>query len=285
MKVTIKAPRTVCRKVQKEVEVAANWLADEIGVPSSHEVLIKLNTRRKKWSTARNITVDRTEIQLATDKRGLNMASAISLQVLAHELIHARQYALSELKTDIYEMGMGWRQLWAGPVEFGAHGKYIKGHGRGLTNYRKLPWEKEAYSRQIELAAKFWEADKKHNLLAVAKEASVERVITRRVRADKPVSSKFEKLWIEAIQTASRYGGREGEHTVHIEREWLLEAGWATSYATMKNGWGRNKTGTKAAAQCGWSVRVVNGNGLPSITTHNLHDSDWYLLATYEAWE
>ena len=62
-----------------------------------------------------------------------------ALEVLAHELVHAEQYHQGRMT---WEKGYNY---WQGE-------RWCKGQGSNYTAYRNLPWEKEAWGRQAELA-------------------------------------------------------------------------------------------------------------------------------------
>ena len=64
------------------------------------------------------------------------------IEVLAHELVHAEQYHSGRL-TKKYLKRKGWMHYWNGAL--GSKGTTYKA-------YRDQPWEKEAWSRQEELA-------------------------------------------------------------------------------------------------------------------------------------
>lgn len=151
-KVTIQAPRSVNSTIKAEALDAANWIADYLGIPEDYKIEIVLNTRRKRWSVARNLD-GKAQVELATDLRGCTLESACSVAVLAHELVHCRQYANDELYSVHYDHQLrGWRKMWAGDERWGSAGEYVKGSGRGKTPYRKLPWEREAYGVMVEVA-------------------------------------------------------------------------------------------------------------------------------------
>lgn len=58
---------------------------------------------------------------------------------LAHELVHAEQYHECRLVTEF--VGRRWEKLW--------YGQCVR-----RVSYRNLPWEKEAFDRQDEIAKK-----------------------------------------------------------------------------------------------------------------------------------
>ena len=75
------------------------------------------------------------------------------LSVLAHELVHAEQFHSGRLSLKS-EYARGWVYYW--------HGEPVNNKGTTYERYRNQPWEKEAFSRQIEIA------------MAVAKELDIE---------------------------------------------------------------------------------------------------------------
>lgn len=66
----------------------------------------------------------------------------LALEVLAHEMVHAEQYHAGKLEM-VYSTRSGWVHYWEG-TPFNEPKSY--------TKYRNLPWEKEAFGRQKELA-------------------------------------------------------------------------------------------------------------------------------------
>lgn len=61
---------------------------------------------------------------------------------LAHELVHAEQYHECRLVTEF--VGRRWEKLW--------YGQSVR-----RVSYRNLPWEKEAFERQDEIAKKVFD--------------------------------------------------------------------------------------------------------------------------------
>lgn len=155
-RITVSAPRSISRTVQQQAKVAAEWIADHLGIPSSYSISIKLNTRRSRWSVARRTGPACCEIEMATTAYASTLETAVELPLLAHELVHAKQYALGELRWVRYDRELGGhRKSWKGDERWGGQGEYVKGSRRGCTRYRKLPWELEAYGRQNDIASAY----------------------------------------------------------------------------------------------------------------------------------
>lgn len=144
---------TVSAYLAQQVRDAARWMADYLGIDADYVIKIKLNGRRSRWSVARN-QKGWCEVEIATDTHAATLETMISLPILAHELVHARQYQQGQLVTRAWSRA-GWASSWAGDPRWGSAGEYIKGSGAGCTRYRDLPWEREAYGIQNEVAGAF----------------------------------------------------------------------------------------------------------------------------------
>jgi len=70
-----------------------------------------------------------------------------ALVVLAHELVHAEQYNTGRLRQEW--TSQGWTMFWNNNQSFVKGSTYLA--------YRNLPWEKEAFGREKELAEKVLE--------------------------------------------------------------------------------------------------------------------------------
>jgi hypothetical protein len=70
-----------------------------------------------------------------------------ALVVLAHELVHAEQYNTGRLRQEWTRQG--WTMYWNNNQSFVKGSTYLA--------YRNLPWEKEAFGREKELAEKVLE--------------------------------------------------------------------------------------------------------------------------------
>jgi len=75
------------------------------------------------------------------------------LKTLAHELVHVKQYCRGELYD--YQRGDTNRTRWRNTI--------INNEVKSLIEYKKLPWEKEAFGLQSVLVRNFLK-ERKHNL-------------------------------------------------------------------------------------------------------------------------
>lgn len=95
----------------------------------------QIHTANGRWYTA--------EVDIKTE----NTLERI-IAVVAHEAVHVWQYFNGSLvRADRVSDG----QLWTGNAAFGKHGHY----SALTTEYRKLPWERQAYAMMDEIAAQY----------------------------------------------------------------------------------------------------------------------------------
>ena len=82
--------------------------------------------------------------KLKTVELDCRLPLATAIQTLAHELVHAEQYHQGRLAASQSAASGDWNQYW--------NGEHVK-VGTGYKAYRALPWEKEAFDREQELAS------------------------------------------------------------------------------------------------------------------------------------
>ena len=141
------------KKIKKtQIREAAVFFSDHLlkRLSKNVKVVIKLKNnlykRTKCWGfatytddEARNHRHREFEIELES-----NMGPVFMIRTIAHELVHVRQYA----RTQLVDTSYGCYQKWKGSM-FNEH----------LVGYKELPWEKEAHQLELELY-EMW----KHNI-------------------------------------------------------------------------------------------------------------------------
>ena len=224
--INVTAPASVTSQIVNEARCAAKWMADYIGIPEDYRIDIYLNTRRKRVSIARSFG-DRCEIELATRPRAATLIDTIDISTLAHELIHARQYANGELRHRFDKDQKVWIITWLGDETYGLNKDYVEGRGAGRTAYRSLPWEREAYGREDAIARAYMNrncnANKLRNLIAGETEAGACKVTA-------------------------------GQVTISLMQ--LLQAGLPATLCT-EDAWFGNGYGRSLATQLNWSGTIT----------------------------
>lgn len=144
-KTDIKIDRNVYISAQLRTNGSANVLAQHVvdALPIfkkylnfSDNVIIRIANIKSKWTFGQYWSTE-NKVIVRPCKDVLQFFSH-----LAHELVHAEQYYECRLVTEF--VGRRWEKLW--------YGESVR-----RVSYRNLPWEKEAFERQEEIAKKVFD--------------------------------------------------------------------------------------------------------------------------------
>jgi hypothetical protein len=125
---------------KKLIEFAANYFAKKLNLQNSNyflHILTKQGLRKNDGQLGLTAKISHKELCVALDNK---LSTAKLLTTLAHEMVHVKQFARGQVKTEFTKRGHV-RTFWMGrPVK---------------AEYLDRPWEIEAYDRELELTDQF----------------------------------------------------------------------------------------------------------------------------------
>lgn len=130
----------ICK--DKRYAKAAEFYAEKLGIPKNVVVRIKLKKRMKVAGYCEEVISEAGDILrgflICIQTKIEHKDQDDPLEILAHEMVHVKQYALNELK-DVGNLNASW------------HGKVYEGCDVNSDEYFFLPWEVEAFGMQVGL--------------------------------------------------------------------------------------------------------------------------------------